>query len=228
MATSGLVRSISEQIADQLRQSVLAGDFSPGTPLRECELADHYKVSRHPIRKVLQQLTLEGLLVSKPNCGVTVAAETSEHVANLLTPMRVQLELYALRRASSEQLLAQRPRWEKVIRLMMRAAEDRDEHAVLSFDAEFHQLLLIAADMADCIPLWWAIYGRMRGHHRQSNRRLNDLGFVAFVHQRLLDSFLSKDNTLASKDLQSHLENTDFNRASLELWAKRKHKEAKR
>jgi hypothetical protein len=64
---------------------------------------------------------------------------------------------------------------------MMRPAEDKDEQAVLSLDAEFHQRLLIAADMEDYIPLWLAIYGRMRGHHRQNNRRLEDLGVVGFV-----------------------------------------------
>ncbi len=66
--------------------------------------------------------------------------------------------------------------------------------------------------MEDFIPLWLAIYGRMRGHHRQSNRRLADLSYVPFVHERLLQSFLTKDIESSSKDLQSHLENTDFNR----------------
>jgi hypothetical protein len=33
MATSGLVRSISEQITEKLRQSLLAGEFPSETPL---------------------------------------------------------------------------------------------------------------------------------------------------------------------------------------------------
>ncbi len=224
MAPSLVAKSISEQITDRLRQEILAGEFQPGCPLRECELAERYQVSRHPVRKVLQQLTLEGLLVSKPNCGVSVAAETSEHVADLLTPLRVQLELYALRRISPEQLKNHLSGWEKVVRLMARAAEDKDEQTILSLDAEFHQRLLIAAGMEDFIPLWLAIYGRMRGHHRQSNRRLADLSYVPFVHERLLQSFLTKDIESSSKDLQSHLENTDFNRKAQAIWAKRKQK----
>jgi len=228
MTTSGSVRTVSDQITEQLRQSILAGEFPPGCPLREGELAERYQVSRHPIRKVLQQLTLEGLLVSKANCGVTVAAEGSEHVTELLTPMRVQLELYALRRVSSDQLQGQRSQWERVIRLMARAAEDKDEQAILSLDARFHQLLLIAADMQDCIPLWLAIYGRMRGHHRQCNSQLDDLGFIAFVHERLIQSFLTKDREHSSEDLQSHLESTSFNRVSHALWAKRKYPGTKR
>jgi DNA-binding GntR family transcriptional regulator len=227
MASSMVTRTISEQITDQLRQAILAGEFQPGCPLREGEIADRYRVSRHPVRKVLQQLTLEGLLVSKPNCGVAVAAETSEHVAELLTPMRVQLEIYALQRVSSHHFKDYLSDWEKIIRLMARAAEDKDEQAILSLDADFHQRLLIAAGIEDFIPLWLAIYGRMRGHHRQSNRRLDDLSYVPFVHERLLQSFLTKDIESSSKDLQSHLENTDFNRKAQAVWAKRKQKESK-
>lgn len=229
MAASAVaVKTISTQIAEQLRQAILAGEFLPGTPLRESDLAERFQVSRHPIRKVLQQLTLEGLLVSKPNCGVTIAAESSEHVADLLTPMRVQLELYALRRASPEQRQDHRSEWDKVIRRMQRAAEDDDEQAILSLDAEFHQRLLIAAGMEDCIPLWLSIYGRMRGHHRLSNRQLDDLGFVPFVHEKLLESILTKETEQAARDLQSHLENTDFNRSVQTLWKRRQRQGAKR
>lgn len=222
MPTSGVVRTIFDQILDQLRQAILAGEFQPDCPLRESELAERYQVSRHPIRKVLQQLTLEGLLVSKPNCGVTVAAESSEHVAELLTPMRIQLELYALRRVSSEHLQEHRPAWAKLIRLMNRAAEDQDDQAILSLDAEFHQRLLTAAGMEDYIPLWLAIYGRMRGHHRQTNCQLEDLNFVPFVHERLLKSILSENIEQAASDLKSHLENTDFNQEAYRIWTQRR------
>jgi len=91
-----IAHTIAEQVGDALRAELLAGEHGAGTPLREEELATRFGVSRHPIRKVLQQLTLEGLLTSKANCGVVVADSTAEHVQGLLTPMRQQLELYAL------------------------------------------------------------------------------------------------------------------------------------
>ncbi len=219
MAASRIVpKPISGQIADHLRQSILAGEFAAWTPLRECDLAERYQVSRHPIRKVLQQLTQEGLLIAKPNCGVTVADDSSEHVGPLLTPMRVMLEVYALRQASPARLQEHRPEWEKVIRRMKRAADERDEHAILSLDAEFHQGLLLAAGMEDCVPLWLAIYGRMRGHHRQGNRRLEQLSFVPRVHERLLESIVSGETERSVRDLTSHLENTEFNQKLFAAW----------
>lgn len=222
------IKPIAEQVLDRLRRELLGGEHPPGTPLREDELAERFGVSRHPIRKVLQQLTLEGLLVAKPNCGVSVAPEQSRYVDDLLTPMRVQLELYALRAATPERLSEQRTAWERLIVQMSRAAEDRDEQAVLSLDAEFHQLLLKAADMESFLPLWLAIFGRMRGHHRLSNRQLEDLGFVAFVHQRLLESLMAGDIEETATDWQSHLENGDFNQRVKLAWQRRKRREGKR
>ncbi len=166
--------------------------------------------------------------MAKPNCGVSVAPEQSQFVDDLLTPMRVQLELYALRAATSERLIELRSGWEELILQMERAAEDQDELAVLSLDAEFHQLLLKAADMESFLPLWLAIFGRMRVHHRSSNRKLDDLGFVAFVHQRLLESLLSEDIERAATDWQSHLENGEFNQRAKATWQRRRRLEVKR
>jgi GntR family transcriptional regulator, rspAB operon transcriptional repressor len=223
MAATVRVRTMADQIAEKLRQAVLAGEFPPGHPLREDDLAEQFGVSRHPIRKVLQQLTLEGLLSSRPNCGVTVAADASAHVAGVLTPMRQQLELYALRLAGAKRLKEAEPEWRAILRHMTRAAEDRDEHAILSLDAEFHQLLLSAAGIPDFIPLWLAIYGRMRGHHRLSNRQVDDFRVIPFVHQELLASLLSNDVEQSARDLHSHLENGKFNQMAKAAW-KRQHR----
>lgn len=222
------IKPIAEQVLDRLRQELLGGEHLPGAPLREDELAEKFGVSRHPIRKALQQLTLEGLLIAKPNCGVSVAPEQARFVDDLLTPMRAQLELYALRATTREALINQRSVWERVIVQMTRAAEDRDEMAVLSLDSEFHQLLLKAAGMESFVPLWLAIFGRMRGHHRTSNRKLEDLGFVAFVHQRLLESVMSEDIDQAAADWKSHLENGEFNQRAKEAWKRQQRREGRR
>ena len=146
-ASAVVVKTISEQITEQLRQEILAGEFLPGSPLRECELAERYQVSRHPIRKVLQQLTLEGLLKSKSNCGVVVAESASEHVPGLLTPMRKLLELYALRLALPRVTATHRAEWDRVLIRMRHAADDQNHQEVLRQDAVFHQMILTAAGL---------------------------------------------------------------------------------
>ena len=94
------VRTIADQVCDLLRSELLAGTHFSGSAMREEELAARFGVSRHPVRKALQKLALEGLLNAKPNRGMVVAAALTEHVQGLLTPLLFQIELYALTKSS--------------------------------------------------------------------------------------------------------------------------------
>jgi len=92
-------RTIREQIADRIRTDVLSGRLLEGTSLREQTLARQYGVSRAPIRDALLQLTQEGLLVARPNCGVKVGAASSEEIQPLVVELRRKIEVFALRNA---------------------------------------------------------------------------------------------------------------------------------
>lgn len=51
----------AQRIFRLLQDRILSGEFAPGSPLREEELAAGYTVSRHVIREVLRGLASEGL-----------------------------------------------------------------------------------------------------------------------------------------------------------------------
>lgn len=216
-----ITHTITMQVSDTLRAEFLAGEHGAGTPLREEELATRFGVSRHPIRKVLQQLTLEGLLISKPNWGVFVADSRSEHIPGLLTPMRQQLELYALGLALPKLTPAHRAEWEWVLTKMRHAAEDQNQPEVLRQDAAFHKLILTAAGLNELLPVWQGIFCRMRDYHGYGNSKLADPRVIAFVHERLLKRFFGGDAKQAAADLRSHIENGEFNQRLLRQWRRR-------
>jgi len=66
----------------------------------------------------------------------------------------------------------------------------------------------------------------MRDYHAQGNSILKDLRVVAFVHERLLESFFSGDEEQAVADLNSHLENGEFNLKAKQAW-QRQHRRLK-
>jgi DNA-binding GntR family transcriptional regulator len=212
------VKTIADQVCDLLRSELLSGNYVAGSAMREEELAARFGVSRHPIRKALQKLSLEGLLTSKPNCGVVVAASQTEHVEGLLTPMRKQLELYALELAASRLTEQHRRVWQTIVRRMQRAGEDQNSQEVLDLDSEFHQHLLIVAGLQEMIPVWQGIYGRMRDYHQEGNAQLSDLRFVAFAHGLLIDSLFSGRMSKVRADWESHLSNGDFNKRAMSAW----------
>ena len=53
----------------QMRELLLRGEFRPGERLREIPLAARLKVSRTPLRLVLDRLEQEGLLSARPTGG---------------------------------------------------------------------------------------------------------------------------------------------------------------
>jgi DNA-binding GntR family transcriptional regulator len=64
---------LREQVADEIRQLIEAGQLQPGAHLdREDVLAARYAVSRHTLRQALQDLTAEGLLASSRGQGRVV------------------------------------------------------------------------------------------------------------------------------------------------------------
>src|SRR5512144_1452001 len=58
-------KKVSSQIADQIRTSILAGEFNPGDKLPpERELAEMFGVSRPSVREALNILAAAGLVES--------------------------------------------------------------------------------------------------------------------------------------------------------------------
>ncbi len=90
--------SVVDELADALRTRILSGELASGRRLREEELADAYRVSRHTLRAALRSLAADGLVELVPNRGATVARlEQGELVP--LFELRAALELEACRLA---------------------------------------------------------------------------------------------------------------------------------
>ena len=67
------VKTIQEQVVDNLRQLLLDGDYAPGDKLQQDELAARLGVSAMPVREGLRQLQMEGLVDFIPRKGAYVA-----------------------------------------------------------------------------------------------------------------------------------------------------------
>lgn len=76
-------------VADQLRAAITAGHLTPGTKIREVEVAAQTGVSRGPVREALRMLSEEGLVVLRHNRGAEVAGISPDDA----------VEIYAIRGA---------------------------------------------------------------------------------------------------------------------------------
>src|SRR5215510_2814010 len=91
-------QTTADSVAAALRTALHQGRWSPGTALRQEELAAEFGVSRIPVREALNKLQAEGLVVVEPNRGAFVASLSVADVHEVFD-LRVLLECDALRHA---------------------------------------------------------------------------------------------------------------------------------
>ncbi len=72
--------SKSDMVTDALRELITDRQLSPGTPLRQRDLAEQFDVSYTPVREALRRLESEGLVVTDVHRGATVAHTGSEEM----------------------------------------------------------------------------------------------------------------------------------------------------
>lgn len=78
-----------EAIVRQLRDEIVTGELSPGTVLKDAEVAKRLGVSITPVREAVAQLTTEGLVDLAPNRVRRVSVITRKNALDLLDVMDV-------------------------------------------------------------------------------------------------------------------------------------------
>jgi DNA-binding GntR family transcriptional regulator len=84
-------KTVAAAVADELRQRILNGEFSPGTQLRQDALAIEFGISRIPVREALLQLEASGLIKIVPHRGAVVSGFSLEEIEDVFQ-LRIQLE----------------------------------------------------------------------------------------------------------------------------------------
>lgn len=206
MSTTGLVRSVRDQITDQIRDDLLCGRIPAGERLSEAKLAERFGVSRGPIRESLAQLTNEGLLVSKPNCGVTVAPEPPDEIREVIVPIRRTIETYALKSVFDTLETQDFRMWDEILHRLELACRDADEESIALHDIAFHRSIITRADKPDLLAIWQTILIRVRGHFRQEvHRHGGSFQDIYTEHRRLVDIFRQGDKEAALRALEEHI-----------------------
>lgn len=205
MTALKLSRGLREQIAGRIREDVLAGRLEAGQALREVELAERFGVSRGPIREALQQLTHEGMLVAKPNCGVKVAPPAPDSIRDLVVPIRRAIETHALRLIFDDLSEADFTHWDAILAKMKIACKRKDFPSIAEQDIALHRSILERAGQPDLLAIWSLIVARVRNHFRQSHLGYRDLMDIYHEHAAIVANFRSGDQESAVRILEENI-----------------------
>lgn len=196
----------SSQIAYTLRGDILSGRIPEGSRLTEAQLTKRFGVGRGLIREALQRLSLQGLLVTRPNCGAMVAPEAPREIRGLILPIRRTIEVYALRMVFDELNDADFKAWDEIVEKMKAACERADHHLIAELDIEFHHLLVQRAEQPDLLVIWETLVGRIRSHFLRNQRRCPNPLEIYEEHRDIVNSFRNGDVRAAVKSLKDKID----------------------
>ena len=190
-APPALPRGLANSVAQWIRESILTGQYAPGTQLREAEIARRLDVSRGPVREALLRLEREGLVQTQWHRGATVTSLSAADAAEL-SSLRAALDdvavpLVVLRSDPSRLAAA-----ETAVAAMRTTT---NEYTMAGLDVQFHDAVFAAAGHHRLESAWRAIRGQIYLYlvTRVGERRDEYLDNAAAEHGRLLDALRGTD-----------------------------------
>ena len=130
-------RIAADLIADSVREAIQSGALPDGAVLKQAAIADHFEISRVPVREAMRQLLAEGLIDLRAHHTAVVRGLTFERISEVYDN-RALIEGYLIERAAPNipvGVVKQLRATEKT----MRTEEDHKEW--LRLNGEFHRTM---------------------------------------------------------------------------------------
>lgn len=178
--------SLRHKITEDIRKAIFQGKLHPGDRLREVEISKQMGVSRGPVREAIRMLEQEGLLVSLPYKETTVAEISGEEVRDVLNPIRLIIETYAIRKALPNIGERELERLASFVTDMKDGAAQKNLDKIVESDLAFHEYVISLADMPGLLNTWTSIYNRIHLHFMIQGKAYEDLNDLWKEHDQLL------------------------------------------
>lgn len=185
--------SLRQRVTNDIRNAIIHGDLNPGDKLKELEISEQMGISRGPIREALRDLEAMGLVVSLPYRETAVASVQKEEIIDLLIPIRLQLELYAIKYdldAFDEDFFNS---LDLIVANMKVLATQNELFELIEQDIHFHERILAFNESAYSLQIWAGIVNRLRLHFIRNTKQYTDLSQVSRDHALLLEALKTKN-----------------------------------
>jgi DNA-binding GntR family transcriptional regulator len=199
-------RTTSDHIADALRLAINSGQLEDGAVLNQVELAEHFGVSRVPVREAMRRLEAEGLIDASAHRRAVVRGLSLERI----------VEVYELRALIESHLAAvavpklDKARIDRMAELNRALRETRDHTRYLELNAQFHATLYEAAnrplaiEFVDSLRSRSERYVQMWSHGRGLGRARQ----VAREHAAIVRLARQGDAEGVRASVQEHIDHT--------------------
>lgn len=130
-------RTSSDHVADALRAAINSGHLADGAELNQVELAEHFGVSRVPVREAIRRLEAEGLIEAAAHRRAVVRGFDLAGIAESFE-LRALIEGHLVEAAVP---LLTRRHLNALTELNAAMREEAEDRRILALDGEFHRRL---------------------------------------------------------------------------------------
>lgn len=198
-------KSLTELVADALREQIVNGELELGSQLSEARIAKDLGVSRTPVREAINRLEMDGLLRVEHQRGSFVFNLGPAELAELCDA-RVCLETTALADAIRRNPEKLHERLSDCVRRMTSARQSDDTAGYLALDTEFHQHLFNCADNRFLNDAYQAIAHKMAAIRNRLGRHPAHMEKSYREHIDLADAVRNRDTLRALSILKDHID----------------------
>lgn len=204
---SRVPRSLAETAWFEIREQILTGTLSPGSPIRVKEQAELLGMSMMPVREAVRQLRQEGLVAQETHKESIVAPLSIGDMEDIYT-VRISLESLALERACDYITEARYKELSGILDKFEQAYQANNIAEGREWHREFHiQLCAVAQSptldrliptLIDSSERYRVLSVNFRGPVEERRKE----------HQQILDACYRRDREAARQEIISHLERT--------------------
>ena len=196
--------ALYQEVAERLRQRIFSHELPPGTWVDEQALAEHYGISRTPLREALKVLASEGLVTLKPRRGCYVTEISERDLDEVFTVMSM-LEGECARTSATKASAADLERLRAIHTDLENAAAAGDIDGFFEANQAFHLALHEIADnrwLLQVIEDLRKVIKLSRHHSLFSEGRLAQ---SLAEHRDILQALLARDGSRAEELMRTHI-----------------------
>ena len=196
--------TLAALLVDALEEAIVEGKLLAGARLNADILAEHYGVSRVPVREALRALDAHGWVVMRPRLGYYVRPKSEEELQDLFET-RLVLEPAAAALAAERRSTEQMRQLREIVSRSRSEVGIPDGTALARSNQDFHRLLALATGNSVLISMLDPLGKRVRFYTvtADSRRRTS-----VEEHALLVDAIAHRDADRAAALARDHVLNT--------------------
>jgi DNA-binding GntR family transcriptional regulator len=197
-------RSFSEHIAISLRDAIRSGSLPDGYELNQIALAEHFGVSRVPVREAMRQLQAEGWIDAKRHQRAVVRGFSPERIVEILE-LRVAIEAFLIEKTVGAISAAELKRLDGLCDEM---SASRDHRHWLELNHVFHTSLYESANSQTATELLDQLSSQVERYVRSISASIDREREAVEEHRAILAAVRKRDVAESQRLIRVHIKQT--------------------